>query len=95
MTDTATEYAAQQAMLSRNDLRLQRYICFTMDLGFCFAYFSHGMADAVRLLYGYDRGPKMALPMRTTVLPSSIATSKSLLMPIESSSRDTWATLPV
>ena len=31
------------------------------------------------------RGPKMAVPMRTNVAPSSIATSKSPLMPIESS----------
>src|SRR4029077_17093020 len=33
------------------------------------------------------RGPKMAVPTRTTVAPSSIATSKSLLMPIDSSVR--------
>ena len=43
----------------------------------------------------YDRGPKIALPMRTIVLPSSIATSKSLLMPIESSSSATLGVLLV
>ena len=36
---------------------------------------------------GAGRAPKMAEPTRTIVAPSSIATSKSWLMPIESSAR--------
>ena len=36
------------------------------------------------------RSPKIAVPTRTIVAPSSIATSKSCVMPIESSPRWSW-----
>jgi len=40
----------------------------------------------LRAFFYYFRSPKIALPMRTIVAPSSIATSKSSVIPMESSS---------
>src|SRR5262249_36771503 len=45
--------------------------------------------NAVESLHGFGLSPKMAVPTRTQVEPSSMATSKSCDMPIESSFMET------
>ena len=51
------------------------------------AFFINGYVKAVyfNCFHNLFRFPKIAVPIRTSVAPSSIATSKSPLMPIESS----------
>ena len=62
------------------------------------AFFSHGFNRIYRAVCAaymqknfHALSPKMAVPIRTSVAPSSMATSKSPVMPIDNSCMDTLA----